>query len=779
MPSAAKLPSALPGLEAPEAGRLTVKYAPEDGPVVENPPRFSWLPAGEGVAAYVLRVSADPDFPAGQTWCFTGLPLNFFTPDMVFPPGAYHWSYAVWSPATAGPASAWSISRRFTIPLGLPQTPLPSRTDRYLAAPKTHPRLWLCSDQVAAFRKAVAEDQTHCAWQVFFEKSVTPWMARDILPEPTGYPDGKRSAPIWRQTYIDCQEVLYAIRHLAIGSRITGDDAMQARARDWLLSVAAWSPTGSTARSYTDEWAFRVTVALAWGYDWLHDDLTGADRNLVREALLIRTREIAEHIIHHTALHRLPFDSHAVRAVSAVLVPACIALMDEVPEARGWLDYAIEFLATLYSPWGDVQGGWAEGPHYWMTGMASLTEAATLLKSFMGYDLFQRPFFQHTADFPLYAKAPDTRRGTFGDDSTLGDTVCLKLGHIMRQFAGVTGNGVYQWYCDQVIAADPGTEMMFYNYGWWDLNFDQMTCLHDYGHVTAIPPADIDRLRCFKGIGWACIQHRMAEPDRHIQFNFKSSPFGSVSHSHGDQNAFCLSGFGEDLAVQSGHYIAFNSSMHKVWRRQTRSKNAILINGKGQYAGDDKAMAMASTGRIVTAEDRSDHIFIRGDATQAYRALSPEVTSVLRDIYFIHDRYFVIVDAIEADTEVTIDWLLHANAPMELGDDRFCYSGKSAGFYGQCLWSEAGAPVLTQEVGFPGVDPAEIKGLPVSTCLHATYPKATRHRIATLLVPYPLVRPYRVVSRFDVQNDGCDLHFSDAADQRFKVRVSKAAGIHG
>ncbi len=778
MSTATSKSATTPSLDAPRAGRLTIQYAPDKASnITENPPRFSWLPVIEAEAQFVLRISTDPTYPAAKTFEYPGLTLNFFTPDKALPPGEYHWSYAVWSPKAKAAATAFSESRSFKITKGLPETPLPLRATRYAKVDRSHPRLWLNQKGLAKFRKDLANDPGHCTWDVFFEKSVRPWLDRKVMLEPAGYPGHKRIAAVWRQTYIDCQELIYAIRHLAIGGHVTKDAAMLARAKDWLLAAAAWSATGTTSRAYTDEWGFRVNVALAWGYDWLHAELSEAERGTVRTALLARTRETADHVIKNANIQLFPFDSHAVRAVSAVIVPASIALFDDAPEAEGWLNYAVDFLATVYSPWGDAQGGWAEGPHYWMTGMAYLIEAANLLRSYTGIDLYKRPFFQKTGDFPLYTKSPDTRRATFGDDSTMGDLPCLKIGYNLRQYAGVTGNGAYQWYYDEIRRNDPGTEMAFYNYGWWDLNFDELTYRTDYPIVKAAPPAPGDDLRWFKGIGWAAIQTAMADPENHIQFLMKSSPYGSISHSHGDQNAFCLAGFGEDLAIQSGHYVAFNSTMHQNWRRQTRSKNAILIDGKGQYAGRDKALAMRSAGRMITAEKREDHIYIQGDATEAYRVLSPEVTSVLRDVYYVNDSYFVIVDAVDADAPVAIDWLLHANAPMTLGDTTFRYSGTRAGFYGQVLWSEAGTPTLTQETGFADVDPAEIKGLPVSTCLTARFPKATRHRIATLLVPYPLAAPRRVFSFLDDQGYDCDLYFTDAEDRSFRIVVPKTFDV--
>lgn len=768
----------LPALDEPRSGRLTIQYGPQDGAAVtENPPRFCWLPVIEDKALYVLRVSTDPSYPAKATHSFAQIPLNFFTPDRVLPAGDYVWSYAVCDADTGRPITAWSSDRTFTLGSDLPETPLPPRATRLDTATRDHPRLWLTPDRLVPFRKDVAADPSHCTWDVFFEKSVLPWMDRDILPEPEGYPDHKRVAAVWRKTYIDCQELLYAIRHLAVGGQVTQDQAMLDRAKVWLLSAASWNPTGTTSRSYTDEWAFRVNLALAWGYDWLYDQMTEDERDMVRAALLARTRETADHIIKHANIHLFPFDSHAVRAVSAVLIPSCIALLDHADEAEDWLHYSVEFLFTVYSPWGDAQGGWAEGPHYWMTGMAYLIDAANLLKGYSGIDLYQRPFFQRTGDFPLYTKAPDTRRATFGDDSTMGDLPAVKVGFNLRQFAGVTGNGAYQWYYDEIKRANPGTEMAFYNWGWWDFNFDELAYQTDFPIVEATPPSDDDQLRWFKDIGWVAIQHRMQDTDNHIQFVFKSSPFGSVSHSHGDQNAFCLAGFGEDLAIQSGHYVAFNSTMHQNWRRQTVSKNAILIDGKGQYAGKDKVRAMGSAGRIVTAEDRGDHIFAQGDATAAYQSLTPEVTSVLRDVYFVNDSYLVVVDSIDAQTPVAIDWLLHANAPMALGDTTFRYTGERAGFYGQVLWSEAGNPMLSQHTGFPEVEPSEFEGLPVSTCLTARFPKAIRHRIATLIVPYPIAAPRRIFSFLDDQGYDCDLYFTDADDRSFKVTVPKTFDV--
>jgi len=288
-------------------------------------------------------------------------------------------------------------------------------------------------------------------------------------------------------------------------------------------------------------------------------------------------------------------------------------------------------------------------------------------------------------------------------------------------------------------------------------------------------PKDLPKMCWFKGIGWVGIQHEMSNSDEHIHFVMKSSRFGSISHSHGDQNAFCLSAYGEDLAIQSGHYVAFNSSMHKDWRRQTRSKNALLIDGIGQYADNDKSKAIRSSGSIVTAEERDDHIYIKADATPAYRTMNDSVTSVVREVYFVQNNYFVIVDSVDADEPVDIDWLLHANNPYTLGENSFRNTGEKAGFYGQFVWSEAGAAKLSQVTGFPDVDEADYKGLDISTHLNAKFPKSTRHRIATLLVPYRKEKPKRIFNFLDDQGYDCVLYFTDADERSFRLSIQKLA----
>ncbi|MFA9439627.1 DUF4962 domain-containing protein [Uliginosibacterium sp. sgz301328] len=756
-------------LEQPQSADMTIKYFPEGITVTENPPRFLWLPELDSQARYAVRVVSD----AGNETVFGDIQHNFFRPDVTLTPGSYTWSYALWDTAAGKVDSDWSAPRSFVLPADAPAVPGMRHKARYAECDMTHPRLWLSQSEATALGKSVAADPDHCKWANFMAKSVMPWMSREIIAEPLPYPNNKRTPALWRKMYIDCQEVIYAIRHLAIAGRVLGDAAMTARAKEWLLAVAAWDVRGPTCRDYNDEAAFRIVAALAWGYDWLHDELSDIERANVRESLTVRTREVANHVIDRAKIHIFPYDSHAVRSISSVLVPCSIVLLGEVPEAQKWLDYSIDFYDAIYPPWGGVDGGWAEGPHYWMTAMAYFTEAANLVLKYFKHDLYKRPFFQSTGWFPLYTKAPDTRRACFGDDSTLGDLPCLKVGYNLRQFAGVTGNPYFQWYFEEVCRNDPGTEMEFYNYGWWDLNFDDVQYLHDFPHIEAKAPSDIDTVKYFGDVGWVALQRHMDKPEQHIQFVTKASDFGSISHSHGDQGAFLLYGYGEDLAIQSGYYIGFGTTMHKEWRRLTKSKNAILIDGKGQYSGSNKAECLKAQGHVLEVGTRNGAHFISLDPTDAYKAEVPYLARYRRDIHFVHDRFFVIVDDVELEQDGSVQWLMHTFKPCELGSQVFRYHGDKAGLNGEFVYCSSGPVNIENTVSYANIDQSEVEGLPPQSTLVASTAAARHHTLVTLLTPYALSAPLRVFHFNDDQGFSTNLYFQDGNNEMYTITLPK------
>ncbi|OBZ13172.1 DUF4962 domain-containing protein [Bacillus sp. FJAT-26390] len=763
----------------PLSGKLSVPYEPsEQTKLLENPPRFTWMPARLEDDRYVLQYAPTGSFEQEQTVTVHQVPYNLYTPDHLFAPGRYYWRYALLAEG-AGAQSNWSKTRSFTVPEGLPETPLPARQDRYQETSTARPRLWLSHEKLLSFRTELAKDASYCGWDVFYEQSVKPWLHKELIAEPERYPGNKRIARLWRKMYMDCQETLYAIRHLSVAGVITQDAGMIEKAKSWLLHVISWDTEGTTSRDYNDEAAFRIAGAVAWGYDWLHGYLSDEERAAVRANLLRRTEQVAHHVIDRSKIHHVPYDSHAVRSLSSVLTPAGIALLHEEPQAREWLDYTLEYYSCLYSPWGGEDGGWAEGPLYWTTGLAFVIDAINLIRGFTAVDLFKRPFFARTGDFPLYCASPWTTRASFGDQSNLGEPTSLKTGFNIRQFAGRSGNGLYQWYYEQTAASDKDADSKFYNYGWWDFRFDELLYNHDYPAVRAIAPTReaIKPVKWFRDIGWVAMHHRMDDPREHIMLLAKSSRYGSISHSHGDQNGFLLHAYGEPLAIESGHYVAFGSSMHVNWRRQTRSTNNLLIDGTGQYAGNNKVECMEASGNIEEAyysEAGGGFGYTRMDATAAYKVNVPYLKRYMREIYFFNQSYVVIVDYVDLTQPAKLDWLMHTLNEMQLSGQTFRARGKAADMDGRFVYCSSGKMTLSQHDQFTDVDPSELEGLENQWHLSAGTNAAASHRIVTLLVPMKKGEEKYVSYFLDDQDHGVHIYFTNEDGITQKIEVSKA-----
>lgn len=705
----------------------------------ENPVRFTWMPEPD-TDQYRIEVYDDR---GACRYRYEGIDLNFYTPSQLMEPGSY--TYRIFADGTEIVGS-----KAFEIAAGAVPTPLAGRESRYRQI-GGHPRIWIGEEKLAILRERKDGDLKDI-WEEFCRLAADPWVSRSAVEEPLRYPGDERIIKLWRQMYIDCQEALYTVKHCAVAWRVTGRPEYLETARRQLLLLAGWDWEGPTARSYNDEASFRVTTALAWGYDWLHEVLTPAEKEKIRQALLCRGRELFDYVKNDIQIHVRLLDSHGVRSLSMTLVPAALALLGEEAEAKEWLDYTIEYFFTVFTPWGGEDGGWAEGPAYWQSGVSFFTEANCLIREALGIDVFKRPFFQNTGDYILNVYCQDMRYMAFGDMSDLGDYPGMKAGYTMNILGAVTDSPnkhQYAWYYEQAKQRGRGTEHLFYNYGWWDFRFDELFFHLLFEQTAPRPPKDRLTVACFPAIGWCCIHKHPAEEEKHLAFMFKSSPYGSVSHSHGDQNAFVLHAFGRPLAIQSGYYVGFWSDMHLNWRRQTKSKNAVLVDHTGQFAdlhkttkaeemnGSAKSQfdqLIAAKGRIEVCEKREDAVYICGDAAAAFQKTVPYLKRNKRHVLFVREAFFVLIDEIELEQEGTVQWLLHGLTEFEIGANRFESLADGVGLEVVFAGNEM---EITQTDRFGEVDEAEIRGM--DRQWHVTASTAHRrkaHRIVTMLYPF-------------------------------------------
>jgi hypothetical protein len=186
--------------------------------------------------------------------------------------------------------------------------------------------------------------------------------------------------------------------------------------------------------------------------------------------------------------------------------------------------------------------------------------------------------------------------------------------------------------------------------------------------VTADPdmepknPQDLPSSRLFEAAGLSAFHTALGDKENDITFLFRSSPFGSVSHGHADQNAFVIEAFGQALAPVTGYYPWYGSPHHHDWTRATKAVNSLLVNGEGQVR-----RKWSASGQITAFQSSDGYDYVEGEAAPAYGG---RLERFRRHVLHARPGVFVIYDDLVSKTPATYQWLLHALDEMKISGNR-------------------------------------------------------------------------------------------------------------
>ncbi|MGC9326900.1 MAG: DUF4962 domain-containing protein [Candidatus Hinthialibacter sp.] len=620
-------------------------YRPTDESTIQvTPPGFVWLPEPQA-ESYILQCSQHKNF-SSIGYEKTMIPGNVHCSSTVFKPGRWYWRYTFVD--EKGNRAGWSVVRSFTIADNASYFPQPSLTQLLERLPQEHPKLFLRPETAASFREST-EKEAPLLWTSFLAH--VEEMANDPVEtaEPAPYPDGRRGTgkaniDLWR---LNRRIVVSAVDHtanLAFAYRLTGDERFGAKARDWIMVIVSWPPDGTTSYQYNDECGMPILSGVSRAYTWAYDALSETERRKIIEVMSIRGEEVYRYL-HDQHQHTVsPYESHRNRAWH-FMSEAAIAFIDEIPEAKTWLQYAMDIFYNVYPVWSDEDGGWHEGAAYWNGYMNRITWWMDIIQSAFRIDGFKKPFFSQAGDFPLYVFPPGAEFGGFGDSS---DTLTqANLGPLMDYLADRTGNPYWKWYAGQVYQPEVNLEPTYLD-------------LLRRRTAGAAPqaPTDIPQSKVFHGVGIASLHADLADSKNDVHVLFKSSPFGSRSHGFNAQNSFLLWAYGKPLLNWSGHRDWHGSPHHKEWMWETFSDNSITVNGIGQ-----KKHSPQAKGKIIDEYLDPRFDYIAGDATEAYEG---RLNRFVRHICFIKPRLIVIMDELQAPEPSTFEYHLHSNNPFDM-----------------------------------------------------------------------------------------------------------------
>jgi hypothetical protein len=558
---------------------------------------------------------------------------------------------------------------------------LPTAAVIHAQVPETAPRTWVVDGGQERFREFALKGEGASSFALIKADFDRIWMNYEFPEQPTTYgdPDPRKRTPekvvLWR----DAQDVSNRVATVAEAATLiwlaTGEEVYLEKAREFLLSMAEWGTDGVSDIYYNDEAHFRLWRKFPMVFDQIRDELTAAERQKVLQAFEVRGRRSTEWILSsgvmelkRNSIERRP-SSHPVRFM-AMMGLTGLALWDDLPEAREWYELAYTWYHDIFTPWGGDDGGWAEGVAYWR----GVYEHATFHDALLAIGdkgAYADPFWRNTGYFPVYTIQP-YRATSFGDLSNAGKfNMEPGVAHFVNHLGRVLNDGYLVAYANLFdgIRPYPGTAGIPELSRLYPVDTEYLVREFIAAGFKDPEPADLLELptsRYFSDIGWVAMHSALGHPEEDIHLLFKSSPYGSFSHSHADQNAFILNAYGKNLAINSGYREFHRSLQHRFYTRQSKSKNMVLIDMRGQEVQTEK-----SCGQIVHFEEGDGYVWTAGDATEAYQLMQSRkrIDQARRDILFVDNRYFVMKDSVKVNSPSILTWLLHAEKEMEIHED--------------------------------------------------------------------------------------------------------------
>ena len=353
--------------------------------VLQNPPVLSW-PNLDSARGYEVRLQS----ASGEKRWLS--PRNAVLPDAPLALGRHRWSVRV-AGAAAAPPGAWSEVREFVVtaaaqPFVLP--PLDTVWSRVSGLP--HPRGQPAgAERAEAVRQALGPRKAETA---ALRAALKPLLGAAAMREPATSVDrtamdADKMAQIGE---VRNELTLEAERILNLGWlwMVDGDEAWVDEAQRRVLNLAGWNPRGTTGLVGHDQATRSVLLALAVGYDLLHDRLTPPQRSLLLGAIRSRGDDLYQRVVASKSMQRNPNDAWGGFSLNFLVAVAPLVAGD-LPEAQAWWMETLPLYAAIYPAWSGDDGGFGNGSHYGLLGVPESLPFWSLLRWSTGIDFMAKP----------------------------------------------------------------------------------------------------------------------------------------------------------------------------------------------------------------------------------------------------------------------------------------------------------------------------------------------------------------------------------------------------
>lgn len=618
---------------------LEIRTVPENNLIQpQNPPTFSWSRHPQEPASYVLELKMNGTvvrtFTSTRSW---------YLPSKALPLGEYTWRVR---PSTT---TEWSSERKFVISTASMVYEVPENADlRARALQKTRPRglqggLPLVKNWDATLLSQRGAAVTQLTKDVVWNMTALPFITDAIWPLNTSgvltAAGAVQVADIRKQLGMRTRQLESSV----LLYRLTGESRFLTEALKRGDELAGFDPLGPTNYSKQDQAPFAIASSLIRAFDTLGSSLDTTRRAKWLRSVTAYGNQIYADLARDNGRNdQYPYDSHAISNTAGLALISILALGD-IPAADAWFDFSFRSYVSSLSVWSGPEGGFANGTAYGEYAVDLYMQVWQPTAQAMNVNLYAKPWSQGFLNFFMYFVPPGAQTHVFGDGHE-----AVPSAQIMKAYALNFSSPAAAWYVDKMSVKE-----------------DVLTLLKsDYPlpALTVVPQAPTANAIMLPSIGWGAMHSSMADMNRTSVY-FKSSPYGSYNHSHGDQNSFVIMSAGVPLLAEGGWYDYYGSPLWSSWYRQTKAHNALTFDGGiGQTSGGTAVSTIRDNGRITAFATTKNLDYIEGDATPSYGG---QLKSAIRKLWYVRETDSVVVydKAISAIAR-TWEWNMHAMAPI-------------------------------------------------------------------------------------------------------------------
>lgn len=649
-------------------------------PATVNPPLFAWKPLPDQ-RRFRLRVATDE--------CFNNVVLDIdelteplFLPEQVLPVGRYWWQ---WS---SGDAHSQVFS--FSIESSSVDLPVPSAEQWLARLPDTHPRLHCRAEWLETVRERAADNEPEATLELLAHADEVLTQSHH-MDEPPFMPDRNKdfeaNRRIWYPTMWNSRAFVKGAETLALAYLMTQDLSYGRAACERMVSISQWDPDGSTWLGHNDEAHMSVIWHGPHAVDWVWDCFTDDERQLVIEQYRRRGQITYEHMHDLGSYGITRFDSHAGREIVFLALMA-FTFHEHIPEARTWLAWLRPVLCGVWPIWARDDGGWAQGPSYGLAYVGIQQMFASAFKRGTGVDVYRRPFWRNHARWRRAILPPYAEFQGFGDTTFRWRSSVMRNAELVELIGLELETDEFDGYIDGLRAqtefdrepvdrAMPGINAHLYLARLTKGLADQAPAPEQVSTVDLTAPsfgagfeASRSMLKVFPAVGWAALRTKPqseVDGEKDVAFVFRSSPLGSISHSHANNNDFILHVGGRLMAMPSGFYggvmLGYGGDHHANWVWHTKSHNCVTLSDAGQIMRSEE-----STGEVAHPYEDERVAYMVGIADASY---ADRAARCRRHVLFIKSSAaLVLIDEFvsRGSTVSTLQWNLHTRDRITIDD---------------------------------------------------------------------------------------------------------------